>query len=102
MRHVRAKGAPAHHVPRRSVLRVHIFLDRIRDVVFTFELLYGLDRVILDVIRHALRHLNRLDRGLRVPGLQIRISVELELRTSPNFRTSFFVEIANFTELSGK
>ena len=24
---------------------------------------------------------------------------ELELRTSPNFRTSFFVEIANFTEL---
>jgi hypothetical protein len=31
--------------------------------------------------------------------LQIRISVELELRTSPNFRTSFFVEIANFTEL---
>ena len=24
---------------------------------------------------------------------------ELELRTSPNFRTSFFFEIANFTEL---
>ena len=39
---------------------------------------------------------------LEIPGLQIRISVELALRASPNFRTSFFVEIANFTELSGK
>ena len=27
------------------------------------------------------------------------LELELELRTSPNFRTSFFVEIANFTEL---
>ena len=39
---------------------------------------------------------------LEIPGLQIRISVELELRTSPNLRFSFFVELANFTELSGK
>jgi len=38
----------------------------------------------------------------RDTGLQIRIWVELELRTSPNLRTSFFVELANFTELSGK
>ena len=38
-------------------------------------------------------------RSFPPPRLQIRISVELELRTSPNFRSSFSVKLANFTEL---
>ena len=40
-----------------------------------------------------------MSRGIRTTWVANKDFSELELRTSPNFRTSFFVEIANFTEL---
>merc|ERR1719171_1787419 len=50
VRHVRAEGAPAHHVPCRRVMLVHVLFDRIID----------------GITCHGFRHLLRLDRRLRV------------------------------------